>query len=49
MSSLAEQIREGKRLTPKQMAIARNKMKKYWKQLMKVSKGEIVVDISSKK
>lgn len=48
MTSLAIQIKRGQRLSEKQKAIARNKMKKYWKQLMKVSKGEIVVDISHK-
>jgi hypothetical protein len=39
MTSLVEQINKGYALSPKQLAIARNKMKKYWKQLMRISKG----------
>lgn len=34
MSSFAESYKKFGRLTPKQMAIARKKMKKYWKQLL---------------
>lgn len=48
MTSLALQIKRGQPLSEKQRAIARNKMPKYWKQLMMVSKKEILVDISKK-
>ncbi len=34
MSSFAESYKKYGKLTPKQMAIARKKMKKYWKQLL---------------
>lgn len=34
MTSMAENLKKYGRLTPKQMAIARNKIKHYWKQLM---------------
>jgi biotin carboxylase len=41
MTQMALKIQRRELLTRKELAIARNKMKKYWKQLMKVSKGEI--------
>lgn len=37
MSEMAIAIKDGKTLTPGQIAKARNKMKKYWKQLMQNS------------
>lgn len=36
LSSFTESYKKYGRLTDKQMAIARNKMKKYWKQLLEV-------------
>jgi hypothetical protein len=33
-TSLVDQLKRGRRLTPKQLAIARKKMKRYWRQLI---------------
>ena len=38
LSSIAEQIKQGRVLTPKQLAITTNKMIHYWRQLMVISK-----------
>ncbi len=38
LSAMAFRIEMGRELTPKMMAISRNKMPKYWKQLMVISK-----------
>lgn len=43
MSDIAEMILQGKQLSARQEAIARNKLKKYWKQLMRISKKEILI------
>ena len=43
MTSVAEKIIAGETLTLSEVFITRNKLKKYWKQLMRVSKGEIKV------
>jgi hypothetical protein len=40
LSSFVEGYKKYNRLTPKQMAIARNKMKKYWKQLLDIIRYE---------
>ena len=40
-TSLVAQLQAGRRLSEKQLAIARNKMPKYWKQLMIVSKEKM--------
>jgi len=40
LSSFVESYKKYNSLTPKQMAIARNKMKKYWKQLLDVIRQE---------
>ena len=37
LSSFAEQIQKGWKLSPKQMGILRTKMKKYWKQILSIS------------
>jgi hypothetical protein len=41
MSSFARQILNGKTLSPKQMSIAKRKIKKYSGQLAKIANGEI--------
>lgn len=49
MTSVYFRIKAGQPLTPKQLAVARNKMPKYWKQLMRVAKargGPPPVDLS---
>jgi hypothetical protein len=33
-TSLVEQLKRGKKLTPKQLEVARRKMKRYWRQLV---------------
>lgn len=38
LTSMALRIKAGETLTPKMVAISRNKMVKYWKQLMYISK-----------
>ena len=40
LSSFVKNYKKYGKLTPKQMAIARNKMKKYWKQLLEVIRNE---------
>lgn len=40
MGSIAEKVRKGGRLTEGELAKSRNKMKKYWKQLMEISKRQ---------
>jgi len=40
MSSFTESYKKWGKLTPKQMVIARKKMKKYWKQLLDVIRTE---------
>ena len=45
MSDLAEILKKGGQLSDKQKAIARNKLAKYWRQLMLISKGELTVEI----
>lgn len=40
LSSFVESYKKYSRLSPKQMAISRNKMKKYWKQLLEVIRTE---------
>lgn len=40
-TQIVVQLRHGQELSDKQMAIARNKMPKYWKQLMLVSKAKM--------
>lgn len=40
-TSIVTQLRSGKGLTKKQLAVARNKMPKYWRQLMIVSKEKM--------
>lgn len=37
-TQIVVQLKHGQQLTDRQMAIARNKMPKYWRQLMQVSK-----------
>lgn len=41
LGSFAKQIEHGNKLSDKQMAIARNKMPKYWRQLMNISKRKM--------
>ena len=41
MGLLANKIRNGQQLTDGELAKSRNKMKKYWKQLMQISKARI--------
>ncbi len=41
MSRIAQKIKAGKELTPKEMTKSRNKMQKYWKQLMNISKANM--------
>lgn len=41
LTDMVASLKEYGRLTPKQLAITRNKMKHYWKQLMKIAKGEL--------
>lgn len=43
---LVQKIKYQGTISPKDVAIARNKMVKYWKQLMYVAKKEIIVDSS---
>lgn len=43
LSSFAEQIKYRGGLSVKQMAIARNKMKRYWRQLVLIANGELKV------
>jgi hypothetical protein len=40
MSSFTESYKKWGKLTPKQMVIARKKMKKYWKQLLEIIREE---------
>lgn len=41
LTSMALRIKSGVGLTPKQLAICRNKMPKYWRQLMIISKQKM--------
>jgi len=40
LSSLARQLIISQQLTDRQLAIARNKMKKYWRQLMEIAQAK---------
>ena len=40
-TELVVQMRAGRELSPRQMAIARNKITKYWRQLMEESKAKM--------
>jgi hypothetical protein len=48
-SELAQKLRKKIHLTETEKAISRNRMAKYWKQLMMVSKGDLKVNIDSKR
>jgi len=39
LTSIAEQVRYGRKLTPKQMAMTRTKIRCYWRQLATLSGG----------
>lgn len=41
MTSLALRLKNGGELTPKELAMSRNKMPKYWRQLMDISKRKM--------
>jgi hypothetical protein len=47
LTSKAQEIIRGHYLTPNDLAVCRNKMKKYWHQLMLVATGVIPVDINT--
>lgn len=40
LSSFADQVLRGRKLSEKQVAIMMNKMKKYWKQILKITDVE---------
>ncbi len=44
MTSLAIQIANGRGLSPKQMAVGRNKIKRYWRQLVEIANGDAIRD-----
>lgn len=41
LTPLALRLKRGGKLTPAEEAMCRNKMRKYWRQLMLISKGKI--------
>ena len=41
LGNIAEKIKTNQELTPKEFAITKNKMIKYWKQLMRISKAKM--------
>lgn len=43
LGDIAEKVKTNQQLTSKELAILRNKMPKYWKQLMRISKAKIEV------
>lgn len=46
-TEIVDRLRHGGKLSPKQMAIARNKMPKYWRQLMEESKAKMAAQNKS--
>lgn len=45
MTDMAEVLKKYGKLSPKQLAVTRRKIKHYWKQLMLVARGELKVNV----